>query len=626
MAALLVFTMIGAAQAALVEYSLHAARVEATMPSGEVVPMWGFGIDGAPASFVPPVLTATAGDTLTIHLTNHLTAEPVSVVINGQRAASMVPTWTDGNSALTRAANDFTTRVRSFTHETGAAAAGPPPVPTGPVDYTWTDLKPGTYLVQSGTHQSVQVPMGLYAVLKVHAAAGLAYPGVPFTNEASLLFSEIDPALNFAVDGGTYGTAAYMTSVSVGYNPKYFLINGAPYSVGAPLNIGAGIATEKILLRFLNAGLRGRMPVVQDGYFKLIAQDGNPGASIPEQYSLDLTPGKTVDAELLLERQGSYKIYDRAMGLTNSGLSSGGMLVNLNVAQNMLSVVSPNGGETLTGGTIHNVQWTPRAGAANYLLRYSTNGGTTWLPIASVAGTSFDWTVPSADSANSLVRVTAYDAGGAWLGNDVSDGPFTITPGTPPSVLAVVSPNGGETLVGGTSFNVEWSAHAGAANYLLRYSTNGGVNWLTIASVTGTSFNWTVPSADSANCLVRVTAYGAGGSWLANDVSNAPFTITPGTPPSVLAVVSPNGGETLAGGSSFNIEWDAQAGAASYLVRYSTNGGASWLPIASTAGTNFNWTVPSADSANCLLRVTAYAAGGAWLANDVSNAPFTMTP
>ncbi|BCR06689.1 hypothetical protein DESUT3_37580 [Desulfuromonas versatilis] len=196
----------------------------------------------------------------------------------------------------------------------------------------------------------------------------------------------------------------------------------------------------------------------------------------------------------------------------------------------------------------------------------------------------------------------------------------------PPEILAVVSPNGNETLTGGDVFQVQWSSHAGATRYLVRYSINGGASWLPIANVEGTSFDWTVPSADSANCLIRVTAYDAGGAWLANDVSDNPFTIAPGTPPSVLAVVSPNGNEALTSGATHLIQWSAPAGAASYLLRYSVNGGANWLPIVSTTGTSYLWTVPAANSSNCLLRITAYDAGGSWLANDVSNAPFGITP
>ena len=34
---------------------------------------------------------------------------------------------------------------------------------------TWYQLKPGTYLLESGTHPSIQVPMGLYGILVVTA-------------------------------------------------------------------------------------------------------------------------------------------------------------------------------------------------------------------------------------------------------------------------------------------------------------------------------------------------------------------------------------------------------------------------------------------------------------------------
>ena len=48
---------------------------------------------------------------------------------------------------------------------------------------TWAGLKPGTYLLESGTHPSIQVPMGLIGMLVVTTApsgatAGTAYPAV----------------------------------------------------------------------------------------------------------------------------------------------------------------------------------------------------------------------------------------------------------------------------------------------------------------------------------------------------------------------------------------------------------------------------------------------------------------
>jgi hypothetical protein len=110
-------------------------------------------------------------------------------------------------------------RVQSMAAEVAAVAPG-----TGsPTTLTWSALKPGTYLLESGTHPSIQVPMGLIGVLVVTAApsgsgtnysTGTAYPSPTATTAASQVavpavqydaevpveFSEIDPVQNKQVD------------------------------------------------------------------------------------------------------------------------------------------------------------------------------------------------------------------------------------------------------------------------------------------------------------------------------------------------------------------------------------------------------------------------------------------
>ncbi len=54
-------------------------------------------------------------------------------------------------------------RVQSFGTEV--------PVGTTATALTWTGLKPGTYLLESGTHPSIQVPMGLYGIVVVTTPA-----------------------------------------------------------------------------------------------------------------------------------------------------------------------------------------------------------------------------------------------------------------------------------------------------------------------------------------------------------------------------------------------------------------------------------------------------------------------
>jgi len=310
-------------------YWLQAETTTLTMPGGATVPMWAFARCAAdftscdPASVPGPKLVVPPGEPLTVHLRNLLTV-PVSIVIPGQVTA-MTPVW---DSGATGARPSPTARVRSFTHETapGATAA-----------YTWPTLKDGTYVYHSGTHPQVQVQMGLYGAMTRNYAAGSAYPGVAFDRELTLVYSEIDPDLHAAVGGPnpTYGTAAGPTS-TLNYQPRYFLINGKPHSVGDPAidTVSAGKTT---LLRFVNAGLTTRVPVIDDPYLRMIAEDGNPypwGANPRQRYSVFLPAAKTMDATIRPSLAGPARIaiYDRTLALTNNTAPGGGMLAFLDVS------------------------------------------------------------------------------------------------------------------------------------------------------------------------------------------------------------------------------------------------------------------------------------------------------
>ena len=63
-------------------------------------------------------------------------------------------------------------------------------------------------------------------------------------------------------------------------------------------------------------------------------------------------------------------------------------------------------------------------------------------------------------------------------------------------------------------------------------------------------YEWTVPSTISSNCYVAVYD-----KWDddPSDTSDAAFSIVPGRP--TITVTSPNGGESLAAGSTHGITW-----------------------------------------------------------------------
>ncbi|MBI4998621.1 MAG: DUF11 domain-containing protein [Rhodocyclales bacterium] len=343
--------LLGAGQAAAAEYWLCAKAGTVGMPDGQNVPIWGYVLDSAgfagncaaAASLPGPALTVPPGDTtLTIHLRNDLTGAPTSVVVPGQ-TATMTPVWNDGSSGLRTSA---TQRVRSFTQE--AAPNG------GMADYTWTNVRPGTYLYHSGSHAQVQVQMGLYGALTKNFADAprQAYEGTAYDNEVTLLFSEIDPAQHAAIASGSYGNPATpsacqdtsglplpMTS-TLCYKPKYFLVNGQPFQAGA-LPLATLTQGQATLLRLINAGYRAYVPLLQGMHMKMVAEDGNryqyrdATGTYPRdqyQYSTWLAALKTTDAIIVPATTGSHAIFDRRLNTVTGPSQDGGIFGKLEVA------------------------------------------------------------------------------------------------------------------------------------------------------------------------------------------------------------------------------------------------------------------------------------------------------
>ena len=410
--------LILASGAALAQSSvtLTAKPTTTTLPDGKTVPMWGYtcgavstgvsctALNGQPQSgggWQPPLIVVPAG-TLAINLVNNLTfgsaAIPTSLVIDGQLGGGLgvepqrVPspthapqgtTWPGtpggtgpGDTVFTPPAQ--ADRVRSFGTEVAAGASRrlcwgtdcPTPGPKAA-------LRPGTYIIHSGTQPSIQHAMGLYGVLvvtEVDATTNTPTPktayGQTFDKDVALLFSEIDPAQNSSVDQavrtagfnpaavwngqtGECGDPAVHTCYppAVNYSPAYFLINGVSFdrtavaasslSILPPATPGTPVpaATGRLLLRLANAGQRMHVPALVGLDMTLLAEDGNklPGLA-RVQSSVFLAAGKTQDATISPGQSAgnfvaaSYAVFDRSLALSTNNQSDGGMQAYLAVA------------------------------------------------------------------------------------------------------------------------------------------------------------------------------------------------------------------------------------------------------------------------------------------------------
>jgi hypothetical protein len=355
----------------------QAAGTAATTanPAGSISTVW------QPPLIVVPY--SSAGTSLTINLTNNLSFTPIStttantiptsLTIVGQIGGGLgtplsvaSPAHTGQSSVTwpTQVGANFTpptqgNRVQSFGTEVAATGAT---LATGQVAsgsaLTWNNLLPGTYLIESGTHPSIQGPMGLYGILVVTTTpsgttAGTAYgagtaSAVSYNSEVSLLFSEIDPVQNNSVSAAVNTAGFSETKVwsglpgacgnpvnadgtnntsfqtcyppAVNYIPIYYMIDGQAFNRTAPAaslfaalpGTTAAPVTGTVLVRMVNAGLRMHVPSIVGsltqgfsgngtvnttvGGFTLIAEDGNPVPGAPRVKTEVFMPaGKTYD-------------------------------------------------------------------------------------------------------------------------------------------------------------------------------------------------------------------------------------------------------------------------------------------------------------------------------------------
>ncbi len=422
------------AAAATAQVNLTAAPTTLTLPDGSTVPMWGYACGTATGAtcaasnpnagtgWSPVVITVPTGQALTINLTNNLSFAngntlPTSLMIVGQvggglgKTATSAPspahqdlsvTWPTAGAPGSFAPPLQRPRVQSFSTEvtTGATTA-----------LTWAAPFPGTYLIESGTHPSIQGPMGLYGILVVTAApgsasvgsctagSGLAYPAVPgksgdvcYNAEVPLILSEIDPVQNKSVSTAVNTAGFSETNVwsgqpgkcgnpsapigvlntcyppAVNYTPLYYLIDGvgfnksnASVSVFPTLPaIGLTAGTGTVLVRMVNAGSHMHVPSIV-GSNTGVAPSG--GTVVPGGFSLVAEDGNPlpglprVQSEVFMAAGKTYDVTinvpaagGTALPIYDRELSLSGNAITRDAG--MLAYISVNGAGLPSAGAI----------------------------------------------------------------------------------------------------------------------------------------------------------------------------------------------------------------------------------------------------------------------------------
>ncbi|MEK6301106.1 MAG: hypothetical protein AABO41_10325 [Acidobacteriota bacterium] len=271
-------------------------------------------------------------------------------------------------------------------------------------------------------------------------------------------------------------------------------------------------------------------------------------------------------------------------------------------------------------------------------------------------GDEFGWALATGDFDNNLggdiaggapfaevliaQGATRTDAGRVYV---LLAGSNTVPPQNHAPTVTLTAPNGGETLGGGSNFEIKWSAADSDGDdtiqsFEVRLSTDGGATFNTIiaSNVSGVArtFNWSVPiGVNTAAARVRVTVTDNAAAT-AQDDSNASFTIS--DTGVFLVLAAPNGSQTLRFGQAFTITWVVGIGfedqVKGFDVFYTTDNGATFTPITVVNPTQpalpatareLNWTVPSFCTSTAKVVVTATSKTNA-VSSDSSNSNFSI--
>ncbi len=686
------------------QVNMTAGPTSLTMPDGSTVPMWGYScgtavalstatcvkLNPSVAGWSPVVITVPSGQDLTINLTNSLSftagsgtnTVPTSLTIVGQLGGGL------GNTATSVVSPDHTNAQASVTWPIAGAAGNLTPQIQGPRVQSfstevafgltkallWKAPRPGTYLIESGTHPSIQGPMGLYGMLVVTnapagATAGTAYAGVTYNADVPLLLSEIDPVQNNAVQTAvntvgfsetkvwsgqptgcgnpSSGASIYHTCYppTVNYSPLYYLINGAAFnktSASASLFPAspATAVTGNVLVRFVNAGVRMHVPSIVGaqtgtpavGGFGLIAEDGNPLPGVTRvQSEVFMAPGKTYDVMVNVPAAGgkALPVFDRQLSLSGNAITrDAGMLAYISVNGAGLPVAGAFAAAVARADTYNSMiagQTLTVGDPAKGLIANDTN----------VYGVKAVGTVPAGLTlnANGTFSYTGAPTTFTYCGNGATTGPAcaTVTLGA-----ATIEGSGGITVNNDTyTSNVATSLTVKSPGVLLNDKDAAGYPLMVAASsvVPGANLTLTVDKSGGFNASVAAAGtysftYKAQNSQGTLSASSATVTLIFPTPSNLSVKVVDGKDHTAAipdyrwiieEDRTFYVDPTKTTNTGTQVPTFGTNFHTSYMPVVATGCTG----AMSCESGQTVLGVGAVCdlGNGGCRTNDTQQTP-----
>jgi hypothetical protein len=145
---------------------------------------------------------------------------------------------------------------------------------------------------------------------------------------------------------------------------------------------------------------------------------------------------KTYNWQVPIIKKNINKCLMKITGYNASGNKVGADKSDAKFSIEVITLTSPNGGESLTSGNTYKIEWDTyetKKEVSKILLKYTKNGGKKWKKIETISSnssSSYLWTVPPVSKVKNkcMVMVQLKDKKGNSIGADASNGYFIIQP------------------------------------------------------------------------------------------------------------------------------------------------------------------------------------------------------
>ncbi|HEX8332148.1 MAG TPA: T9SS type A sorting domain-containing protein [Segetibacter sp.] len=298
----------------------------------------------------------------------------------------------------------------------------------------------------------------------------------------------------------------------------------------------------------------------------------------------------------------------------------------------------PSGGDVWPAFSVQKIQW-QSANVDNIKIEVSADSGRTWLVVQSsypASATFYDWTVINKPSDSCFFRISDV-VNPSVQSSNYPDKPFRI-----PKPTLNIDPVEG-SVFGKTALAISWSS-TGTQNVNLFITYDNFATHQVIANnlpaVRG-FYNWIVKDTVASNGFIIIQAVN---DHSLSDTARQPFSIkklplptgakykggsydghsSASTKVKSLKLSAPNTRVELTPNTVYPIRWTSSS-INQVSIKYSIDSGLTWLNISQgvpAALSFFNWSVPNAPSAKCLVKITDTADVAIF---DISDTTFAIS-